>query len=58
MKKLLMVLSVVILLSSCGQNQKTNESTCNDSTKVECVVDSTKVECVVDTVKVDSTIVK
>lgn len=49
MKKLLMVLWVVILLSSCGQNQKTNESTCNDSTKVECVV---------DTVKVDSTIVK
>jgi len=58
MKKLLIVLSVVVLLSSCGQNQKSCESTCKDSTKVECVVDSLNTECINDTVKVDSTVVK
>lgn len=58
MKKLLIVLSLVVLLSSCGQNEKSCESTCNDSTNIECVVDSTDINCVNDTVNIDSVIIK
>lgn len=50
MKRFLIVLCMVTLLTSCGHKQKSCDSTCKDSTKTECVK--------TDSTKVDSTVVK